>query len=254
MIQAAKRGPYKNPPIEEALIEFRFVPRPEWDPTIPGKLHQHAAIKEQYPGTPRQQKVFQANLQASPGQIPGFAVQEGIGRIQLVNADGRRLLSIGTDVLTIHMLRPYEGWETFRPRIDTALSAYQEVADATSVTRIGVRYINKIVIADNNFELATYFRGGPVTSIEGMPEVLDEFMSRVGYQYPDGVKILLTHASLPPEQGKAAFLLDIDAFTQLAPPLSIDKSMAVVDDLHDREGRVFEAMLTDKLRSVFDAV
>ena len=29
---------YKNPPIEEALCEFRFKPGQDWDFTIPGKL------------------------------------------------------------------------------------------------------------------------------------------------------------------------------------------------------------------------
>jgi len=44
MTPAPRREPYKNPPIEEALLELQFVPGQEWDLTIPGKLHQHPAI------------------------------------------------------------------------------------------------------------------------------------------------------------------------------------------------------------------
>jgi hypothetical protein len=72
MTEAALRKPYKNPPIEEALVEFRFVQSQEWDLTIPGKLHQHAAIKDEYPGKPRHQKVLQAALQTAPGQPTSY--------------------------------------------------------------------------------------------------------------------------------------------------------------------------------------
>ena len=41
-----ERRRYRNPPIEEALCEFRFKPGRDWDLTIPGKLQ--AAIGEEY--------------------------------------------------------------------------------------------------------------------------------------------------------------------------------------------------------------
>jgi hypothetical protein len=50
MSEQATRRQYKNPPIEEALAEFRFVPRQEWDLTIPGKIHQHPNIRDAYRG------------------------------------------------------------------------------------------------------------------------------------------------------------------------------------------------------------
>jgi uncharacterized protein (TIGR04255 family) len=37
-------------------------------------------------------------------------------------------------------------------------------------------------------------------------------------------------------------------------PLTVDKVMDVVDDLHEREGKAFEAIITDETRQVFDAV
>ena len=46
-----------------------------------------------------------------------------------------RMVGIGPDVLSVHMLRPYQdpdkaeegGWVEFRPRIETALGAYWKV-------------------------------------------------------------------------------------------------------------------------------
>lgn len=251
MAEAATAKRYRNPPIEEALVEFRLVPAQEWDLTIPGKLHQHPAIKDQYPGKPRTQKVVEAALQAAPQQPPHLTVREGVSRIQLVSEDGRRLISLGTDVLSVNVLHPYEGWEEFRPRIEAALKAYAEVAAAKAVARVGVRYINKIVLAGTELDLGAYFRFGP-PSAEGLPKRMGGFVSRVEYIYDDGAKLLLTYASVEAPAGRSAFLLDLDAIWEGPEPLTMDKVMRIADDLHDREERAFEATITDKTRKVFD--
>ena len=46
------RRQYKNAPIQEALCEFHFVPGPEWDVTVVGKLHDR--VKEIYDGKAKQ--------------------------------------------------------------------------------------------------------------------------------------------------------------------------------------------------------
>jgi uncharacterized protein (TIGR04255 family) len=174
MTEPAGRKKYGNAPIEEALVEFRFAPGQgqEWDPTLPGKLHDHADIKNSYPGKPRRQKIFQAALQAEAGQPPGFAVQESFGRVQLVDASPpTRLVSVGPDVLSVNTLRPYDGWESFRPRVSAAVRAYAEISGVAEVNRVGVRYINKIVLPGTSLELGQYFQCGPLV-VEGLPRVV----------------------------------------------------------------------------------
>ena len=252
MSDQPERRKYKNPPIEEALVEFRFVPSQEWDLTIPGKLHQHPSIKDKYPGKPRQQKVVEAALQTGPQQPPSFAVREGMGRLQLLNDDGKRLLSLGPDVLSINVLRPYDNWENFRPRVEAAITAYREVANPQAVARIGVRYINKIVLPGTEIDLGTYFRCGPPTA-EDLPKRMGGFMSRVEYVYDDGVKLILTQASIEAPEASSAFLLDLDTIWEGTEPLGLDDVMATVDLLHEREGFAFEATITEEARKVFDA-
>ena len=55
----------------------------------------------------------------------------------LFTEDQTRAVGVGPDVLSVHMLRPYQrpeppeesGWDEFRPRIATALKAYWDVAE-----------------------------------------------------------------------------------------------------------------------------
>ena len=252
MTETAERRKYKNPPIEEALVEFRFVPRHEWDLTIPGMLHEHAALKDNYPGKPRQQRVVEAALLNVPQKPPSIAVREGVGRIQLVSEDGKRLVSLGPDVLSINVLRPYDNWENFRPRIAAALNAYRDIANPKAVSRVGVRYINKVVLPGKEMELGNYFLCR-LSSGPGLPNQMAGFMSRVEYVYDDGVKLLLTQASVEAPEGISAFLLDLDTVRERI-EVSLEDVMEIVDDLHEKEGLAFEATITDKAREVFDAI
>ncbi len=187
------RRRYRNPPVEEALVEFRFVPGQGWDPTLPGKLHQHAAIKSVYTGKPRTQKIVEA-----------------------------------------------------------ALEADAEVAEPGGVLRVGVRYINKIVLPDQEVELKTWFRCGPPTVPE-LPGKIAGFVSRVEFLYPDAVKLLLTQASIDTPEEPSAFLLDLDVLWDGGEAQLPDAIMTVVDDLHERVGSAFEAIITDAAREIFDA-
>lgn len=246
------RRQYKNAPIEEALVEFRFTSSgAEWDLTIPGKLHQHPAIRDAYSGKPRTQRILETVMQAVAGQAPAFNVQQGVGGIQLVDADAKRLLGLKPDVLSVHVLRPYEGWEKFRPRVDAAVRAYREVSGVDSVVRIGLRYVNRIVIPVEGLKLGEYFTCGP-RSPDGLPNEMAGFLTRVEYVYEEHQKLIMTFASLEALPGSSAFLLDLDTIWE-GESLHIDSAMSTLDALKEHVGSGFESLITDKLREVFDA-
>ena len=249
MTKPTERRRYNNPPIEEALVEFHMAPGQDWDLTIPGKLHER--VKTAYPGKPRQQKLLQASVLTVQGQPPGFEVQEGISRVQLVDTEGRKLLSLGPDVLSVNVLRPYDDWEAFRPRIVDALQAYIDVSGTEKVSRIGVRYINKVVVHASDITLNEYFLCGPCVP-PGLPKKVGGFLNRAEHIYDDGVKLLVTFASIDSEKESSAFLLDLDLIWEGSEPLDHDSAINKVDDLHEREGIAFEALITEKTRELFD--
>ena len=102
-----QRRVYKNPPIEEALCEFRFANDTEWDPMLP--LVFRDQIKGAYPGKPVQRTPIEANLHAGSDQAgAAFLLKQELGRIQFPSENGKALVSIGPNVLSAHMLRPYQ--------------------------------------------------------------------------------------------------------------------------------------------------
>ncbi len=194
-----ERRRYKHPPIEEALVECRFEPSPDWDLTMPGRLH--VELREKYPGKPRQQNVVHASLGAQQGQAQRFAIREGVSKVQLLTDEATRLVAIGPDELSVHMLRPYQcdegpsGWDEFRPRIVGALTGY----------------------------------------------------------WKDDVRLVVSYATVEAPEDHVAFLMDIDLIWQSAKGVDNDAALKTADDLRTKERKVFEALITDDARSLFDA-
>src|SRR5271170_6401599 len=152
---------YARPPIEEALCEFTFAPlTPQFDFLLPGRLQLQGSMRE-YSGAPRTQNIQTIDTGANQ---PHFAVQNALFRIQLPTVDGTRMVSIGPNVLAVTVLRPYEGWPNFRPRIEAALSAYREVTGVSPAVRIGVRYVNRIAVPDPHVKAASFLKGLPEES------------------------------------------------------------------------------------------
>jgi len=253
-----QRHRYKNPPIEEAVCEFRFRPGQDWDLTIPGKLQ--AEMGEEYTGKPQEQRVIDFSLQSQGNQHPSVSYEEGLSKVQLVTSDGKRKVGVGRDVLSIHMLHPYQnpshpersGWDEFQPRISKALDAYWKVAQPNGVNRVGIRYINKIIVPQSKVEVEEYFKCA-LPNVSGLPDRLNNFMSRVEYAYPDGVRLLLSQGSSNVPHGHVGFLLDLDVIWEHTEPVAQEEALKIADDLRNRERAAFETVITDKARKLFDA-
>lgn len=246
------RRQYRNPPIEEALCEIRFVPGPEWDPTLPGLIYQ--SLKAEYPQKPRTQNVLEAGVTIPDGGGgPSFQVQQNASRVQFRSADDRRLVGVGPDVLSAHLLRPYSSWEQFRDQIVQALAAYSSVAEPTAISRIGVRYINQIVLAADVVDLNEYFTSPPEPP-ETLPQTLRSFLVRMEAAYEDEpIRVITTFASNDAARGRTAFILDIDVVGEWPEQLGLESAMEAIDDLRSRERVAFESLITDRAREVFDA-
>lgn len=253
-----QRRQYKNPPIEEALCEFRFEPGQEWDLTIPGRLH--VQLSKDYSGKPQQQKFVDVSLDAQKGKPPKLSYGEGVAKVQLFTEDGKRIVAVGQDVLSIHMLRPYQdphrtdsGWGEFQQRIEQALDVYWNEVQPKGVLWVSIRYINKIVIPEDAVEVDNYLKCA-LPDVKGLPDHQNSFLSRVGYVYDDGVQLVLAQRSIDtPPPNQVEFLLDIDVIWANTEPVEKDKALAKAVDLRNREREAFEAVITDKARELFNA-
>ncbi|PMB39129.1 hypothetical protein CEN47_05450, partial [Fischerella thermalis CCMEE 5319] len=166
----------------------------------------------------------------------------------------KRLVGVGNNVLSIHSLRPYEGWEEFRQRIGEAFQVYLEVAKPVGVTRIALRYINRIAIPSNQeIELRDYFTIYPQIPKDGVPNKMTAFLTRTELIYEDTpirLVLNLSDAIAPAEQ--IVIVLDLEIFQDwVEKPLSLQEAISNLYELKQREGQAFENLITDRTRELF---
>jgi uncharacterized protein (TIGR04255 family) len=234
----------KNPPIEEAVCEFTFAsPAQQFDLTVPGRLKVHPSMAE-YSGEPQSQ-----NIQIiSPNQAPTIEF-----RVQFPTAERTRLVSIRRNTLAISVLRPYEGWAKFKPRVERALDAYFEAISQFEVARIGVKYVNRIVIPKAGTDPAAVLT---VLPAEGKisDARLSNFTQFTEFVRADGIKVLVTQASLQPKAPNTTeYLLDIDVIWDQHVLGSRNDIIAMAEKLHTIEGEAFKTLITDEARRLFGA-
>ena len=249
-----ERRQYSNPPIQEAVCEVRFAPGPNADFSAPGRFYEK--IRQFYDGQPRHQQVVATEVQvAADPASRRLSMQQGVTKILFPTADGRRIVGLSQNLLSIHELRPYSVWESFRQRIESGLRAYEEVDKPAGIRQIALRYINRIAIRSPKVHLGEYLTVAPHLP-DSIPVTIAGFLWRLETVYNDRpMRLLLTAASAPSTgPDEVAFLLDIEVRSEWTEPmLPVSAAPGQVDELHQRAQSAFEAFITDRTREVFHA-
>lgn len=236
---------YLSPPVFEALCEI-YTAESAWDPTIPGRFYER--VREDFPrlGQTREMGVEIASDQT--GQ--SARVTQGEARSQFLRKDGSRMLQLAPDLVVVNQLRPYPTFEDWKPQILEALDHYRALAKPNRVQRVGLRYLNRVVIPAEGFRMERYFRLYPE-----IPKALGtehgSFMLRIEIPVPARAHNLLVTFGTAPREGEAgsAFLLDL---YDTVPEREFDAVARRIDEAHDHIERTFEAILTDETRTLFE--
>lgn len=238
---------YTNPPIIEAVCEFRFTPDTEWDITIPGLIY--AAVQERFPK--KEQRVIQ-NVEVSP-QSPaqgGVKVQQNM-RTVFLTEDKNTQIQIAPYLLAINRLKPYNKWEGFQADIKYALDVLASKVDLKGVQRIGLRYINKIDIPQpgtSDINLEEYFEFRPELGQKLSESPMIDFIVGCVQSYSSGRDNCRTQLK---NSGDTTFILDMDYFLAKPGAIALDQALKWVDEAHQNIDIVFESCIKDPLREIF---
>ncbi len=227
----------KNPPLIEAVCEFRWVETSPWDWTIPGQLFER--IKEDFPdrselgfAQPRQADDQGANIVQTVA-VPLL--------VRLSRRDGSAIVQIGQRLLSVNCLKPYPTWESFKSLIIQIYGEYSTVAEPTALDRVGLRYINRMDVPEGDFQIEDYLNMG--CSSEWLTKYpFASFYQRYEVVMSSPDRILVHQTALDRYDGKRAIMLDLDIGMRnigtVETGLSLD---ALLDAAHDK---VLEAFVS----------
>jgi len=243
-----KHRKYKNPPAIEVLFEIYFSEM-QSNLTLFGDFYQKN--KNNYP---RQEQLRNVGFEMNflPGAIQTKQINQG-NMMRFSSDDNSRLVQISQDLLTVNKLKPYLGYEPFKENVQNVLHSYLELAKPKYSERIGMRYIDRIQIPEENFELNKYFNFS-------LNFANEEFLSINGISF----KIQLTpkhkthqlfitlNSVISSEEGKSEFILDTYDILKLQKEVNEDYILSILDEAHENIEYVFEAVITDSARNLFE--
>ncbi len=241
---------YRKPPVIEALYEIYFSGS-SWDDTVPGTFYER--VKEDYPK--KQQKRIQETEIKMELEHAMAGVRLLFPWMQFVSDEKHRMIQVARDLVVVNQLAPYPHFEEWETEIYRAFRIYTELAEPKTISRLGMRYINRVVIPQGTVRMEDYF-----TIYPNLPKRCGDshgsFLVRVEVPEEDsGHRVVITFGNAPPppaERPAQAFVLDLYDIVLVDEPPDEERLRARVHQAHDNLVMAFEDSITDCLRALFE--
>ena len=241
---------YANAPITEAIIELRVDPRA--DLSFDDLQTLRPAMEESYP-TMTPTHAATGLMEVRPGASASASASHQQTGLKFLTTDEKCICQFRKIGMVFSRLAPYERWEPFRDEARRLWTMYREMTQPRRVTRLAVRYINRIDIPNHSVDLKQYFRTSPEISSD-LPQNLTGFFMqlRIPQEDLDG-QVLINQTIIPPDrEGVISVVFDLDLFRAEDIPEGEEEIWSFFETLHARKNEVFEACITDKTRKLFD--
>ncbi len=247
-----ERTIYRNAPITEALIDLRIAHGQDFSLDDLEALGE--VIADRYPV---QESMYLLSGQISIQQ-PGDPMQAKTAQqhdgFRFTSKNKQQILQARIDRFTFSTLAPYDRWESFRDEARRLWELYRSAAKVESVTRVAVRYINRIDIPTGGVvQLQDYLRTYPEVSADMPHRTIANFFMQTQFWQEDLDCVVIINeapASSPNEATTTSIRLDLDLFReQFGEPWRADETVwEFLEQLHDRKNEIFEASITDATR------
>lgn len=228
----------KNDTIVESIFEIRFdTAVPDAGDLLPGMLYPQ--LKGDYPTLTR---LPTAEIPKAIRQKQPNMAFTALHKLQGTN----RSVSVGEQVLTLSVVRPYPGWQRFCELITEVVEVAQGTKLIASISRVALRYSNIIQLGDSDYDLSPLDVTLRLNSFEikGPGTHIRSEISRNGCI---SIAQIVTCASAN-VQGKEALsgvMLDVD--TQKVGPFKNfwTEFTDTIELIHNTEKEIFFGLLTN---------
>jgi uncharacterized protein (TIGR04255 family) len=237
---------YKRPPITEAVIELRLnQPLPS---TEVQKLLQR--FRSEYAFS---EDFVTYEVRVDPAARSAEFEEQSSG-YKLASHDRADVLLVTSAHMTCARLAPYIGWDTFRARANDHWRIWKRVIGYHKISRIGVRFINRIDIPaakGAEVKISDYLRVHP--EAPALKHIVNYTMQISGQLEEDGCRCVINSGVVPPPLvDRASVILDIDVSRVEDTPQRDDEIWALIDRIRVHKNRIFEESVTDKARELFN--
>lgn len=232
----------KNPPVILAILEVRFSLNN--DISISKLKKNDAIIREQYPN---RHDHFTGNINLPPptaGTSTAEVTSQQVG-YNYLNDDKTKKIFITKENLVITSEGSYDGWGNFKQNGLDIISAYKDILENATITRVSIRYINKLQLpATINPE--EYFNTY-IAAREGTIEnPIDSYFLKYRMDFPGRpIKSNVIQSLEEKDSENYKFIFDIDVLSHEELVYDLNNFGQILDDLRDIKNDIFFKNLTE---------
>lgn len=235
-------------PIAEAVIDIRTRPTIELEEKslkaqLEGKLINYDFVDSQ--------QLIENQIHFELGKQPSQTIQwKGL---KYQSKDKKQITQFNNDGFVFSRLEPYPNWKELYDESMRLWQTYFELAKPVVISRLGLRFINRIQLPADNIELEDYLNRSPQPP-KGLDLPFSYFFHQDTLMTPDDAyraNIFTTvQPNQAPKQGEA-LIIDIDVFTTKEFELNnvmLEKSLLEMQWL---KNKIFFGSVTEKTLALF---
>lgn len=241
-----------DPPIIEAVLDIDCHMAPSFN-LAALEADARKAFAGEYPKF-QAQLLQETQIEQRPNEPPSLSARQGLQAFQFYKDDLLQLVQVRNNGFSFNRLAPYSSFDDYLLGIGTAWELFKTLARPVRISRIALRYINRILLptAGSRVELDEYLRIGPrLPDEEGL--TLSGFLNQhSALETATGNRVNTILTTQPIEKESLPLIFDIEA-VRIA-PLEPDDWASVygtIISLRDLKNRVFRNTLSERCLRLF---
>lgn len=224
---------FSNAPITEAIISINVEPADN----ISLKKLEKVNLGASYPN--KQERIeSKVTLEHTADRQNTSTTSDTRGYFFL-SEDKKNVYQSCKGLYAFSRLKPYDSWQPFQSEAQRIWNIYRETVEPENISRLAVRFINKVEVPLPCPDISRYFNFYPESpdSIEQMVKIFIKCVSRLN---DIDAFASLTLARIESESvNSAAFILDIEVYRDDNIPQSEEEIWALFNKFRDKKNQIF---------------
>jgi len=239
---------FPNAPITEAVIEI--LVQLSKNITINDLIKCHDSLKDRFPEVV-EQKLSKAGFQLGKRASTLPSEESTIGYL-LKSSQDKKVVQSRLNGFAFSKLKPYENWKRFCAEANELWKVYREIVNPRKITRISLRYINRIEVPYPFKDFNEYILTNPQIA-PNLPQAVSTFFMRLEIPNYDilAKAILIQTMEQPTQDKKLPLILDIDVMRENEYIRNMDDVWADFESLREFKNEIFFNSITDKTKELF---
>ena len=241
---------FPNPPITESVLEI-LVKLPNTINIETFKKSHKDLLSERFPES-LELREFSAGVKISkePSLLPPKNTAIGY---HFKSTPNNKLVQFRLNGFAFNKLKPYHNWRSFSSEAKELWVLYRKIAKPMKITRISLRYINRIEVPFPFRDFNEYILTNPQIAPK-LPQSVSSFFMRLEVPNDDipAIAIIIQTMEKPTKDKKLPLILDIDVIREFEyNKKNISKIWKDFEELHDFKNDIFFNSITDKTKELF---